>query len=260
VNSSQIIILIVVIVVVAALALAALRMFGPQHNLRGRFGDEYDRVIAEKGNRADGESELRRRLKEHQSYQLRDVTDADRARYQESWMAVQKEFVDDPAAAVRDAEELVSVFATDRGYPATNYDDRIAQLSVEHAHALGHYRSAHDISVSSASGNATTEEMRQALVHYRDLFTDLVGADLSETSASTPAAVSATADTTAPAAADRTVAPVASNTTVAPNEAVSSDAPVEEPGRTRDAEAFDASAADESPREATVPTADRRED
>jgi hypothetical protein len=157
VNSSQIILLVVVIVVVAALAYAAYRMFGPRHNLQGRFGDEYDRVVAANGGRAAGESELRRRMKEHESYQLREVTDDDRARYRESWMGVQREFVDDPSAAVRDAEQLVSVFVTDRGYPATGYDDRLVQLSVEHANVLDHYRSAHQIGVGNDAGRATTE-------------------------------------------------------------------------------------------------------
>jgi hypothetical protein len=178
VNSSQIVLVVVVIVVVAALAYAAYRMFGPRHNLKDRFGDEYDHVIAEHGDRAAGESELRRRLKEHDSFQLRDVTDQARTRYREGWKDVQREFVDDPSAAVRDAEQLVSVFVTDRGYPAAHYDDRLAQLSVEHSNVLEHYRTAHAISVGNEAGRATTEELRQALVHYRELFTNLLGVDL----------------------------------------------------------------------------------
>jgi hypothetical protein len=214
VNSSQITLLVVVIVVVAALAYAAYRMFGPRQNLQGRFGDEYDRVVAAKGGRAAGESELRRRMKEHESYQLREVTDDDRARYRDSWMVVQREFVDDPSAAVRDAEQLVSVFITDRGYPATGYDDRLVQLSVEHASVLDHYRSAHEIGVGNDAGRATTEELRQALVHYRDLFTNLLGADLGgeTTPTSSPLRnVTADAETTATdtTAADTTAAEAA---------------------------------------------------
>lgn len=176
-NSTEIIIVIAVVLVVA-LAYGAYRILGSRQQLHERFGDEYDRVVADKGSRAAGESELRRRVSEHKSLGLRDVTDEDRKRYREGWMAVQKQFVDDPAAAVRNAEQLVSTFVTDRGYPDADFDDRVAQLSVAHANTLNDYRVAHEISVSNDAGRATTEELRQALVHYRDLLAQLVADDL----------------------------------------------------------------------------------
>ena len=170
---------VIAVVIVAAILFGAYRMFGAGGNLRNRFGDEYDRVVTEKGNKSAAEAELRQRVKDHEALQLKAVTDEDRTRYRESWMAVQKQFVDDPVTAVRNADQMVSVFATERGYPEADFDRRVAQLSVEHAHVLGHYRDAHEVSVRNDAGRATTEDLRQALVHYRDLFADLTGADLS---------------------------------------------------------------------------------
>jgi len=170
--------IVIAVVVVAAILFGAYRMFGGGGDLRGRFGDEYDRLVAEKGDKSAAEAELRQRLKNHDALTLTDVTDEDRARYRDGWIAVQKQFVDDPVAAVRNADQLVSVFATERGYPETDFDGRVAQLSVEHSRVLGHYRDAHAVSVDSDAGGATTEDLRQALVHYRELFAGLTGADL----------------------------------------------------------------------------------
>ena len=170
--------IVIAVVVVAAILFGAYRMFGGGGDLRGRFGDEYDRLVAEKGDKSAAEAELRQRLKNHDALTLTDVTDEDRARYRDGWIAVQKQFVDDPVAAVRNADQLVSVFATERGYPETDFDGRVAQLSVEHSRVLGHYRDAHAVSVDRDAGGATTEDLRQALVHYRELFAGLTGADL----------------------------------------------------------------------------------
>jgi hypothetical protein len=185
--------IVIAVVVVAAILYGAYRMFGGGGSLRNRFGDEYDRLVSETGDESAAEAELRRRLKEHEALQLKDVTDEDRARYRDGWIAVQKQFVDDPVTAVRNADQMVSVFATERGYPEADFDGRVAQLSVEHPHVLGHYRDAHAIAVSSDGGRATTEDLRQALVHYRELFAELTGADLTSGNGSEPLRVAAPA-------------------------------------------------------------------
>ena len=181
--------IVIAVVVVAAILFGAYRMFGGGGNLRGRFGDEYDRVVAEKGDKAAAEAEFRQRLKDHDALTLTDVTDEDRTRYRDGWIAVQKQFVDDPVAAVRNADQLVSVFATERGYPDTDFDGRVAQLSVEHSRVLDHFRDAHAVS----AGGATTEDLRQALVHYRELFAGLTGAELTSGNGASAAPMQAVA-------------------------------------------------------------------
>jgi len=173
-SATDVIVIVIVVVVVAVLAALAIRVM-QRRKLRDRFGDEYQRVVDEKGGRSAAEAELRRREKVHATLELRDLSDADRVRFRDGWVAVQTLFVDDPVAAVRDGDRLVTDLVAARGYPVSDYEDRLAQLSVEHANVLNHYRDAHDISTRNDAGKATTEELRQALVHYRELFTDLLG-------------------------------------------------------------------------------------
>lgn len=173
-NTTGVIILVIVIVVVVALVLFGLRQM-QRRKLRDRFGDEYQRVVDEKGGRSAAEAELRRREREHATLELHELSDAERTRYRDGWVAVQSLFVDDPVAAVRDGDRLVTDLVAARGYPVADYEDRLAHLSVEHANVLNHYRDAHAISQRNDAGQATTEELRQALVHYRELFADLLG-------------------------------------------------------------------------------------
>jgi hypothetical protein len=174
VSATDVIVIVIVVVVVAVLAALAVHTV-QRRKLRARFGDEYQRVVDEKGGRSAAEAELRRREKHHASLELRDLSDADRVRFRDGWVAVQTLFVDDPVSAVRDGDRLVTELVAARGYPVSDYEDRLAQLSVEHAKVLNHYRDAHGISMRNDAGKATTEELRQALVHYRELFADLLG-------------------------------------------------------------------------------------
>jgi hypothetical protein len=174
VSATDVIVIVIVVVVVAVLAALAVRTM-QRRKLRERFGDEYQRVVDEKGGRSAAEAELRRREKQHATLQLRDLDDADRVRFRDGWIAVQTLFVDDPVSAVRDGDRLVTELVAARGYPVSDYEDRLAHLSVEHANVLNHYRDAHEISTRNDAGKATTEELRQALVHYRELFADLLG-------------------------------------------------------------------------------------
>ncbi|GAA5188531.1 hypothetical protein GCM10023322_39430 [Rugosimonospora acidiphila] len=173
-TTAQIVILIVVIVVVAAivaLAVASAR----RRALRQRFGPEYERVVAEQPSRSAAEHELRERERRHAELDLRPLPAPARAEYAAAWQDVQTRFVDSPRDAVRAGDELVTRLLREIGYPTEDYDERFATLSVEHAQTLGHYRDAHDVFQRNERGEASTEQLRQALMHYRALFDELLG-------------------------------------------------------------------------------------
>ena len=170
----------IVLIVVALLVLAAVVLgvrAARRRKLQQTFGPEYDRVVADTGNRTEAERELLERQKRHAQLELKPLTESSRAKYSAAWEEVQIRFVDNPKGAVATADELVTALIAERGYPTGDYDERLADLSVEHAATLEHYRSAHEISSRSQDGRAGTEDLRQALVHYRALFADLLGED-----------------------------------------------------------------------------------
>lgn len=173
-SSTQAVITVIVIVVVLALAAAGWYLLR-RRSLRTRFGPEYDRVVSEKDSQLAAEAELRERQRRHAQLELRPLSDETRQRYARSWEEIQARFVDSPNDAVGAADELVTGLIAERGYPTENYEDQLAHLSVEHARTLGHYRDAHDIHLRNQRGEAATEQLRQALVHYRALFADLLG-------------------------------------------------------------------------------------
>ena len=172
------IVIVLVIVVLVILAVAAFAVTaGRRKKLQNTFGPEYDRLVADTGNRADAEKELRERERRHSEFELKALSPESQATYSAAWEEVQIEFVDNPAQAVATADDLVTRLIAERGYPTGDYDDQLAHLSVEHANTLNHYRDAHEISRRSSEGEASTEDLRQALVHYRALFADLLGTD-----------------------------------------------------------------------------------
>lgn len=170
-----VILIVLVLAVVAAVALTVRN--GRRRKLQKTFGPEYDRVVADTGNRADAEKELRERERRHSEFELRALSPESQAKYSRAWEEVQIRFVDEPEQAVATADDLVTKLIAERGYPTSGYDDRLADLSVAHARTLGNYRDAHAISERSRAGQASTEDLRQALVHYRALFADLLGTD-----------------------------------------------------------------------------------
>ncbi|MFI1989874.1 hypothetical protein [Actinoplanes sp. NPDC020271] len=214
---------IIVLIVVILLALAAIA-FGAQavrrRRLQRTFGPEYDRVVADTGNRTEAERELLERTKRHAQLELKPLTAESRAKYSAAWEEVQIRFVDSPKEAVETADELVTRLIADRGYPTGDYDDRLANLSVEHAATLEHYRNAHEISLRSKNDEAGTEDLRQALVHYRALFADLLGED--PVAGAAPAPRSATEDTTT---TDATTAERSATETPAPDPGVAPSRP-----------------------------------
>ncbi|RQW96643.1 hypothetical protein [Micromonospora inaquosa] len=169
-----VVIVLVVLVIVAALAVAA-RSLNNRRALRTRFGPEYDRVVAEQDSRSAAERELRDRERRHAELTLTPLTPESRARYAAAWEELQVRFIDSPGETVGDADELVTRLIEEQGYPTGDFSDQIAHLSVEHARTLTNYRDAHEIHLRNSRGEANTEELRQAVVHYRALFADLLG-------------------------------------------------------------------------------------
>lgn len=163
---------VLIVVVIAAIAIARRAQSARLHR---RFGSEYDRVARVRGDRGAAERELARREERVKKFRLQDLPAGARDRYAEEWRQTQARFVDEPAAALAQADALIANVMRDRGYPVTDFEQRAADLSPDHARVLEDYRIAHDISARSDKGNADTEELRQAMVHYRRLFDDLLG-------------------------------------------------------------------------------------
>ncbi|OZV78502.1 hypothetical protein CA850_20120 [Micromonospora echinospora] len=175
-SPTQVVVIVLVVLVIAAgitLAVTAAR----RRQLRQRFGPEYDRVVAERASRSEAEKELRERERRHAELTLTPLDPESRARYATAWEEVQLRFVDTPAEAVGDADALVSRLVAERGYPTGDFDQQAAHLSVEHARTLTRYREAHEIHLRNERGEASTEELRQAVVHYRALVADLLGGE-----------------------------------------------------------------------------------
>jgi hypothetical protein len=144
--------------------------------LRQRFGPEYDRVVSETGGvRRKAESELDSRRKRRDDLDIRPLDPAARQRYMETWRTVQARFVDAPSQAIGEADALVLQVMRERGYPMDDFDQRAADISVDYPGVVENYRAAHAISMADQHGKASTEDMRQAVVHYRSLFEDLLG-------------------------------------------------------------------------------------
>ncbi|HEY3948040.1 hypothetical protein [Phenylobacterium sp.] len=170
----------VVIAVVAVVAIA-IALIAMRSSRRGRlhrmFGPEYARAVeAAGGDKAVAEAELSRRLSRVRAYHLHGLSNGQKRRYAESWAKVQAEFVDDPHAAVRDADKLLGDILQARGYPLTGFDQQAEDLSVAHPKVVEDYRAAHAIALREDEGDAATEDLRQAMVHCRVLYEDLVGA------------------------------------------------------------------------------------
>jgi hypothetical protein len=178
--------IIVLVILVIAGAIAFWVVGNRRKALQQRFGPEYDRVVESSEDRRAAERELRERERRHSELELRPLDPESRERYSASWEEIQARFVDAPNDAVGEADELVTRLIAERGYPTGDYDDQLAHLSVEHARTLDHYRQAHEIHEVNTRGEATTEQLRQALVHYRALFADLLGTEPLAGSTHTP--------------------------------------------------------------------------
>ena len=169
------VIVIAVIVIVLLLLIWAATRSRRRSRLRERFGPEYDRAVEETGSRGKAQAELEGRLKRREQLQVRELEPADRERFSSAWQHAQSHFVDEPSQAVREADGLVQEVMRARGYPVDDFDQRAADVSVDHPHVVDNYREAHSISRLNAENRASTEDLRRALVHYRELFNELLG-------------------------------------------------------------------------------------
>ncbi len=175
-----IVIVTVVAVIIVAAAAAWFTLEARRRRLRERFGPEYERLARKHDSRRKAEAELSERERRVADLDIRPLSPDARAGYRTEWTAIQERFVETPAEALTAATRLVAAVMRDRGYPTENYDQILADLSVEHAHTLSRFRDAHEISARADANGASTEDMRQAMINYRSLFEELVGVQGSE--------------------------------------------------------------------------------
>lgn len=142
--------------------------------LRQRFGPEYDRALVDFGGRTRAEAELLKRQQRVAGLKIVSLTPADAARFSQAWSALQGRFVDNPKGVVAEADELVRELMMKRGYPMGDFERRAADISVDYPAVVSNYRAAQVIATRDASGEADTEELRKAVVHYRTLFDELL--------------------------------------------------------------------------------------
>jgi hypothetical protein len=159
-----------------AIALGALLLLSRRRSehLRTRFGPEYERTVRESGDKRLAERDLERREKRVQQLHLHPLSPRHRDEYMDAWRKDQARFVDDPRGAVEDADRLVQEVMQRRGYPAAEFDRRVEDISVGHPHLVQSYRAAWEVAQKNRRGEATTEELRKALVYYRALFEELL--------------------------------------------------------------------------------------
>jgi hypothetical protein len=158
--------------------------------LKGQFGPEYDRTIEAAASRRSAEAELAAREERHEGLQIRPLSSATRDRYLEAWHGIQALFVDDPSTAVLTADSLIQSVMVERGYPVTDFEQRAADISVDHPDVVENYREGHRLAEATARrpNGSATEDLRQAMRHYRALFDDLLDVDTDEEVAREPAA------------------------------------------------------------------------
>lgn len=144
--------------------------------LRTQFGGaEYDRAVKEDGSKRHAEAGLKERNERVESLPIRPLAPGDRVRFVDSWRRIQARFVDGPGGAVTEADQLLGDVMSTRGYPVSDFEQRAADISVDHPLVLANYRTAHEIAGRQTQGKANTEDLRQAMIHYRTLFEELVG-------------------------------------------------------------------------------------
>jgi hypothetical protein len=172
-TTETLILLIVLAAVIIAVVWFATRK-RRSDELRDRFGSEYDEAVNEYGGRGEAESELEARRKRVEQLDIRPLGLQDQQRFANSWKATQARFVDEPSATIVDADRLVGELMQARGYPVGNFAQRAADISVDHPDVVKNYRAAHDIAIDNERGAASTEDLRQAMVHYKALFEELL--------------------------------------------------------------------------------------
>lgn len=168
------VIVVVALAVVAVVIVIVVQAKRRKAGLQQRFGKEYDRTVRERRSEREAQAELENRQKRVEQFKIRTLTAAERSRYAEQWRTVQSRFVDDPKDAVIGADDTVAALMEARGYPMAEFEQRAADLSVDHPQVVENYRAAHEIAVRQRQGRASTEDLRQAMIYYRSLFEDLL--------------------------------------------------------------------------------------
>jgi hypothetical protein len=165
---------ILIVIVALLIAAAALWLTRRSKGLKERFGPEYEKTVSKTGSQWRAESELQQRQERHGQLDIRPLDPDRRNHYLEAWRAAQARFVDAPSDAIKEADGLVQEVMAERGYPINSFEQRASDISVDHSQVVSDYRAAHDISLANEEGEASTDDLRQAMVHYRSLFEDLL--------------------------------------------------------------------------------------
>jgi len=168
---------IIALIIVVALVLIAFWLWNrrrEQAAIRDHFGPEYERTVQEVGDRGKAVDELAARRRRVEKLDIRSLTNEEFERFSRQWREIQAHFVDDPTEAIHQADALITQLMGVRGYPMSDFEQRAADISVDHPHVVEHYRAAHDMLPSWGKREPTTEELRQAMVHYRGLFDELL--------------------------------------------------------------------------------------
>jgi hypothetical protein len=167
-----------IVIGVGIVAVVALAWLGVDRRrsrrLQETFGPEYGRTVAQRGDRRAAESELREREQVRERLEIRPLSERQRERYGSEWEQVQSDFVDNPSDAVAEADRLVAEVMRERGYPVDDFEQQAALVSVDHPDVVAKYREGHAIYRTFERGNTSTEDLRQAMKHYRALFDDLL--------------------------------------------------------------------------------------
>lgn len=173
-NTIIVVLVLLLVVIVVAFLASKFSQRRKSQNLQEKFGPEYQHTVETYGDQGRAEQALASREKRVKALGIHSMPPDVRARLADQWQTVQAKFVDDPSSAVRDADSLVTEAMNGCGYPMGDFEQRAADISVDHPLVVSNYRSARDIATANRQGKATTEQMRQALVHFRALFEDLL--------------------------------------------------------------------------------------
>jgi hypothetical protein len=167
---------VIALAAVAVLAIVVWRVLARRRTgqLQQQFGPEYDRTVGTAESKREAEAELQAREERRRELEIRPLPRTARYRFLEAWQAVQAQFVDEPSAAVARADELIQSVMSERGYPVEDFEQRAADVSVDHPRVVENYREGHRLAQSSANGSGSTEDLRQAMRRYRALFDELV--------------------------------------------------------------------------------------
>jgi hypothetical protein len=174
VNTTTLLILAVVVIVLIVLGLFIVMRRQRSQSLREEFGPEYKHAVKQYGDPRKAEAELAAREKRVRKLEIRALAPEEQSRLADAWRRTQARFVDEPSKAVSEADGLIKEVMQTRGYPVGDFDQRTADISVDHPNVVTNYRAGRAIAVRSNKGEATTEDLRQAMVHYRSLFEELV--------------------------------------------------------------------------------------